>query len=58
MYLFLSRAHLEISGTIQSLPENKSKLQDSWRWRNFPLPELSPSKLFPGEHSSFLYRLA
>ena len=24
------------------------KLQDSWRWRNFPLPELSRSKLSPG----------
>ena len=35
----------EISGTIQSPPGNISKLQDFWRWRKFPPPKLSPSKL-------------
>ena len=33
---------LEIRGTIQRSPGNSSKLQDSWRWRNFPLLKLSP----------------
>ena len=42
-------AHQEIRGTIQSPPGNSTKLQDSWKWRNFPLPKLSPSKLSPGK---------
>ena len=40
-------AHREIRGTIQSPPGNNSKLQDSWRQRNLPLPKLSPGKLGP-----------
>ena len=44
-----SGAHHEIRGTIQSLPENNNKLQNTWRWRNFPLPRQCPSKLSPGK---------
>ena len=44
-----SRAHQEISGTIQSPPGHNSNLQDSWRWQKFPLPNLSPLKLSPGK---------
>ena len=48
-------AQQEIRGTIQSLPGNNSKLQDSWRWRKFPLSKLSPSKLSPGKFVPPLY---
>ena len=40
---------LEIGGTIQSPPGYNSKLQDSWRCRNFPLLKLSPSTLCMNE---------
>ena len=50
---------LKIRRTIQRLPGNsrnhpeptKKYQQDGggWRWRNFPLPKLSPSKLSPAK---------
>ena len=49
MCLFPSRAHHEISGTIQSPPGYNIKPQDSGRCRNFPLPKFHLSKLSPGK---------
>ena len=42
--------------SIQSPTGNNSKLQDSWRWRNFPLPKLSPSTLSPGNRPPLVGR--
>ena len=37
----------DVSVSIQSPAGDGSELQDSWRWRTFPIPKLFPSKLSP-----------
>ena len=38
---------LQTRGTVQSPPEKNSALQDSWRWRNVPLPKSIPVDIVP-----------